>query len=208
LNAFLSAGKVIRDQFVDQLCDALPVRTLSRECGKPANWNLGIADGDRAFATLEKGVVVASIADSNDLVERKAKHPQCMVQSGSFIDTSRDHHNGPPVERDCQFQPCILDCLQNGCVVRYPSRYNHSARIVWDAHTSQPLGKLRGHGIVKEGFRSRPWGIDYSTIFSYSVIEYIDAATDHEEILQPSASDQDYPTTGHAQSLNRRDRNL
>src|SRR6478609_9701882 len=100
----------------------MPGFATRREGGQFANRRLSIGDGDRAFTTLEKRVVVLSISDSNDLMEGKPKLSQRMFQSRRLVDTRRKHHDGSPVEDDDQFQPSFLDRLEHWDVIRKPGR--------------------------------------------------------------------------------------
>ena len=153
-------------------------------------------------------MIVLGVPDPDRLVRSKAELAQRVVHPGRLVDAGGEHHDGRPVEDHVQLQSRLLDRLEYRGVVRQPGRDNNPPDIERNAQRLQALDELQGGRIGQQCLPSGARLVDDGPVFCHDVIEQVDVGKDREEVLQPSAGDEDRATAGHAKALDRRDRGI
>jgi hypothetical protein len=81
----------------------------------------------RAATRGQKGMVVLSIADGQDVKRRKLQRVESCSQTCRLVNPRRHHHDRPLVEDDLPLKAQFTNALQHGSLVRLPSSNDATA---------------------------------------------------------------------------------
>src|SRR5207249_1657347 len=141
----------------------------------------------------QKGVIVFSVSDSDDVVRRQFQLIQCNLQAGRFVHSGRQHHHGALVEDDLQLESQLPDRFQHSGFVRLPSGHDHAA--TWEPHETRVLEAIRELGLELQVIFNKgavmvlPAGVNKATglqvalneleLSAHNVVGVGDAENDH-----------------------------
>ena len=130
---------------------------------------------------------------------RAASSPGCLG------DACRQHHDRALVEHDLQLETEFLDGFEHGSLVRLPGGDDTvSDRDRLDLPLDQPGNELRRRRRRQNGPLLRRRDVDHGAILGDHTVEHPEVGERALELRQLSTGDQDQPSTGLLQALQRR----
>jgi hypothetical protein len=197
-------GKVIREDGIDQLGDAEPVISGRDQIDLLADGGKRIRDGDGAFAHLKKSMIVLRVAHAHGVVGREFQRGQRGLQARRLVYAGGQRHHGALVENHLQLQPQFADALEHDVFVRLLRGDNHPAgREVFHAALPHELQKARRRRVGENLLFASVGAVKQRAILRHDAIEDFRAPDDAQQILEPTAGDQNQFPPGFPQPFQR-----
>lgn len=188
----VQVAQVVLQEQVDEVDDPIAMIALGDQIGVFLEHRDGIRDGDGAFAEIEEGVVVLSIADPGDVVQRQAQLRERHFQARGLVDAGGQNHDRPFVEDDLQLQAKIPDDFQHRGLVRLPRGHDDVPdRQRLDVALPKGLDERLGGRLGQLFDLPRGRIIEQRAVLRDDVIEEVHVREHRDELLQLSARDQD-----------------
>ena len=168
-----------------------------------------VRDRHGALTDVEEGMVIFSVADTDDLMRREANPTQGVLETGRLVHAGWKHHHGPSVEHDVELQTKIANCLQHGRFMRPPRGQNNASRYErFYAALGQALGQTARRWRTKRLRLARARPVDHCAIFENDGVEQLHLRAVRSKFLERTSSHQDATPSRRSEPLERCARSL